>query len=249
MKRCSKCKRTYDDENYCPQDGALLQSYDSGGPTERLPENHPFSTKANTSMSLEQSLWSIQESLKQINNKLTNSFRFLKGEEQIYDAVAEAISKARHKIRIVRLGSRPIAPKEVLNALIERVKAEVPYEIVIVLDPHIPIGGFEAGHKILKDSFGEDEKLRKLYKPLVLETNEPICFDTLIIDNIYVGIGFIHITGREELQDAIMFQSTEVADNFVAWFDDVIKDNPNTVDYYEWEKRKGKKRRKRERKL
>lgn len=251
MKRCSKCKRVYDDKHlsYCPRDGELLRSYDSEAPTELLPENQRFSTKGNTPMSLKQSLWSIQKSLKQINNKLDNRFLFLKGKKQIYDAVAEAISKARHKIRIVRLGSRPIAPDGVLNALIERVKAGIPYEIVIVLDPNKPIGGFEDGHKILKDSFGEDEELNKLYKPLMLETKEPICFDTLVIDNVDVGIGFTHISGRKELQDAIMFHSIEVAGNFVAWFDDVIKGNPNTVDYYEWEKRKGKKRGKRERKL
>lgn len=247
MKHCPKCKRVYRDKNlsYCLDDGELLSAYDSGATTQPLPENHRSSTKVKTSMSLKQSLGSIQKTLKQINNKLDNRFLFLKGKKQIYDAVAEAINTASSKIRIVRLGSRPIALEGVLKALIERVKAGILYEIVIVLDPNKPIGGFEDGHKILKDDFGEDEKLNKRYRPWVLETNEPICFDTIIVDNVDVGIGFTHIPGREELQDAIMFHSTEVAGNFVAWFDDVIKGNPNTVDYYEWEKRKSKKRGKR----
>jgi hypothetical protein len=232
MKRCPKCKRVYDDDlYYCLQDRARLK-HDPEAPTIQLPP-----TEVSTSTSVTQSLLSIQKALKQINNRLTNYFLFLKGKDQIYEAVAEAISKAKRKIRIVRLGSRPIAPRAVLKALAKKVKAGKAYEIVIVLDPSKPIGGFEDGHDFLMNELGEKEGADAPYKPLVLVTNEPICFDTIIVDNEHVGIGFTHTAGQEELQDAMMFHSPKVARHFVDWFDGVIKGNPNTGSYYDWKKR------------
>lgn len=176
--------------------------------------------------------------LEQIINRLDNRFLFLNGTKQIYGAVVEMINKARHNIRIVRLGSRPAVSADVLKAIIKKVSREkVTYEIVIVLDPDISIRGFEKNHESFRKLLGGERRLNEPYKPFVLETSEPICFDTIIVDNTYVGIGFTHTSGVEDLQDAITCHNSEVADNLVRWFDNVIRGNDSTQSYYEWEQK------------
>lgn len=189
-----------------------------------------------TQSDLENALSPMQRALEQITNKLDNRFLFLNGTNQIYGAVVEAINKAKRNIRIVRLGSRPASSDTVLDAIKQKVSEGVTYDIVIVFDPSIPIGGFEDNHKSLRERFEANTRADERYKPYVLETNEPICFDTLIVDDTDVGIGFTHALGVEDLQDAIMFHNPEVAGNLVDWFDNVIKGNPSTKSYYEWKK-------------
>jgi hypothetical protein len=96
------------------------------------------------------------------------------------------------------------------------------------------MGGFEENHESLRERFGGNKGADDRYNPHVLETSEPICFDTIIVDNADVGIGFTHAQGVEDLQDAIMFHNPEVAGNLVDWFKNVIKRNPRTKSYYEW---------------
>jgi class 3 adenylate cyclase len=197
--------------------------------------------KVSSSMSLTQSdlenaLSPMRKALEQITNKLDNRFIFLNSTNQIYDAVIEAINKAKRNIRIVRLGLRPAAPRDVLNAIKQKVSEGVTYDIVIVLDPSKPIGGFEESHESLRELFGGNKGADERYFPYVLRTSEPICFDTIIVDNTDVGIGFIHASGVEDLQDAIMFHNPDVAGTLVHWFENVIKRNPNTKSYYDWKK-------------
>jgi class 3 adenylate cyclase len=210
----------------------VWQYFDEENQYLNKPSSKGRSAMPPTQPDLENALFSIQRALEQIANKLDNRFLLLKGTNQIYGAVVEAINKAKRNIRIVRLGSRPAASDEVLEALKRKVlEEEVTYDIVIVLDPSKPIGGFKDNHISLGEKFGANTGADERYNPYVLETNEPICFDTIIADDTDVGIGFTHAKGVEDLQDAIMFHNPEVARTLVDWFENVIKRNPRTKPY------------------
>jgi class 3 adenylate cyclase len=190
-----------------------------------------------TQSDLENALSPMRVALERITDRLENRFVFLNGPKQIYGSVVEAINRASHNIRIVRLGLRPSAPAEALSALERKVMVEeVTYDIVIVLNPLEQIGGFKDDNRILLEKFGTNAGARGRYKPWVLQTSEPICFDMIIVDNTDVGIGFTHASGVEDLQDAIMFHNPAVAGILVHWFENVIKGNPNTQSYHDWEK-------------
>jgi class 3 adenylate cyclase len=215
-----------------PEPETVWQYFDEENPYLNKPSSKGRSSMSPTQSDLENAMLSIQRSLEQITDKLDNRFTFLSGTKRIYGAVVEAINKAERNIRIVRLGSRPAASDEVLEAIAKKVlEDDVTYDIVIVLDPNRPIGGFKENHKTLREQIRANTGADKRYKPYVLETSEPICFDTVIVDKTDVGIGFTHALGVEDLQEAIMLHNPEVAGTLVDWFENVIKRNPNTKSY------------------
>ncbi len=147
----------------------------------------------------------------------------LEGKEMIYGAVVGAMKKAERSIKLVRLGMRPAVEIDVLREIADRVlnaSHPVGYDIVVVLNPKEPLGGFIQNHEdLLQLLIGAREGKHPRYNPYVLETDKPICFDTIIVDDSHVGIGFHHARGVEDLQKGIMFVNNPyMAKNFADWF-------------------------------
>jgi class 3 adenylate cyclase len=163
--------------------------------------------------------------------------RALEGKEMIYGAVVEAMKKAERSIKVVRLGIRPAVEIDVLKELSDRVLNEnhpVGYDIVVVLNPKEPLGGFIQNHEdLLQLLIGGHEGKHPRYNPYVLETDKPICFDTIIVDDSHIGIGFHHARGVEDLQKAIMFGNNPyMAKNFADWFVTQIMDQAVPFDVW-----------------
>jgi hypothetical protein len=157
----------------------------------------------------------------------------LEKKEEIYDIVAESISTARERIRVVLLETRPRIPDKVLAVLADRLQHEVTYEIVVVLNPKDRSGEFERSHTELWQVLKERKVKDPRYFLFVLETDKQICFDTLIVDEKDVGIAFTRSERQKELENAIMFRnSPDMAKKFADWFDRVIK--PQSIPFEKW---------------
>lgn len=167
-----------------------------------------------------QQIYSLKESF--LNSQL------LEGKASIYGAVIEAINKAEQNIRIVRLASRPAVSEDFLKALKERVEKNVRYDILVVRDPKDSSDEFKDNHRDLVRLLGD----AKGYHARVLDTDNPICFDTLIVDNKAIGIGYTPSERERDIEQAILFENQKMAGNFVRWFR-VIWDQAKPYD--EWE--------------
>jgi membrane protein implicated in regulation of membrane protease activity len=156
--------------------------------------------------------------------------------DEIYPAVTRVIGVANEHIRIILLESRPAPPDDVLEAIAERLhKKKVQYDLVIVLKPNsTDLGRYKDTHENLVrrlESRSQDAKER--YTLYVLETKKTICFDTLIVDDQHIGIGFTRFRAEKDVQNAIMFTNhPELAKKFAEWFDKMIV--PQSQLYEEW---------------
>lgn len=146
--------------------------------------------------------------------------------EEIYPAVTRVIGIAAEHIRIVLLESRPAPPDDVLEAIVERLdKGMVHYDLVMVLKPDSQdLGRYEETHKNLVNRLDlRSQEAKDRYTLYVLETKKTICFDTIIIDEQHIGIGFTRYRAEKDVQNAIMFKNhPELAKKFAEWFDKMI---------------------------
>jgi hypothetical protein len=157
----------------------------------------------------------------------------LEKKDEIYDAVAESITTAKERIRVVLLETRPRIPDKVLSAIADRLQHGVTYEIVVVLNPKDKSGEFERSHAELLQVLKERKLKDPRYFLFVLETDKPICFDTLIVDEKDIGVGFTRSERQKDLENAIMFKDRpDIAKKFADWFDRVIK--PQSIPFEKW---------------
>lgn len=159
----------------------------------------------------------------------------LRGPDSIYAAVMTAIFQAQQHLRVVRLGSRA-APAFVLEAIAKRVNSGVMYDIAVLLRPQdvseefVKTGrpspedlsrGFLQNHAQLVELILPD-KIR-FYRPRLIFTDKPVCFDVIIIDQQHIGLGFARYEAAEDFENAIFFKDTsKMAADFANWFVEVV---------------------------
>lgn len=224
----------------------FIQAYQYVGGNEPYINRRPptevylrgFPTKADLREIIEQSVEAIRHHLdaglgdvlsqteggfERLGRMLSSSLsaRSLKGRKDIYEAVSQVIREARDHIRIVRLGSRA-AESNIINALADRINDGVEYEVVILLDQHDASRGFMRNHRRLLMLI--DEGKAPNYRAHLLRADRPICFDVLIVDDKYVGLGFTRLGATGDLEAALLLQdaNNKIAQNFTEWFDRVI---------------------------
>lgn len=187
---------------------------------------------------LDKALKHLDARFRQLDSRLDQSLggRSLRGRDSIYAAVAAAISQAQQHLRAVRLGSRA-APAFVIEAIAERVNRGVVYDIAVIIRPQdvspelLATGrpgpqdaarGFLQNHAELLKLIHPDHL--SFYRPRIIFTDKAVCFDVIIVDRQHVGLGFTRYEMVRDLENAIFFQdTTEMAADFVNWFDDVIR--------------------------
>ncbi len=186
----------------------------------------------------------VSNELKGINSKLEELRGLLEQNlggqtlerEEIYPAVTRLIGLAKKRVRIILLESRPAPPDNVLEAIAERLfKKEVYYDLVIVLQPDSnDLGRYENTHKNLVQRLElQSQEAKARYNLHVLETKKTICFDTLIVDDQHIGVGFTRFQVERDVQNAIMFKNhPELTEKFAEWFDQMIL--PQSQKYEEW---------------
>lgn len=194
--------------------------------------------KSDFKQGIDEALRHLDARFRQLDSRLDQSLggRSLRGRDSIYAAVAAAISQAHEQLRVVRLGSRA-APDFVIDAIAERVNKGVVYDIAVILRPQdvskelIATGcpgpqdascGFLQNHAALLKLIARDKI--NFYRPRMILTDNPVCFDVILVDQQHVGLGFTRYEIVEDLENAIFFQNTpEKAADFVKWFDEVIR--------------------------
>lgn len=145
-------------------------------------------------------------------------------EGDIWDFVVEKVKTAQDRIRVVFLASRPPVPDEVLAAIADRLEHErdLEYEIALVHRPGDEMDMFQDNHDRLLKMLGRSGA-EKRYRVYPLQTDNPICFDTIIIDGRDVGIGFTRIASSNKIQNAIAFENKpDIVEKFNDWFERYI---------------------------
>lgn len=157
-----------------------------------------------------------------IKTAKSEGIRLLEGDE-IWTAVIEMVKTAKERIRVVFLASRPPVPDAVLEALASRIERQVEYEIALIHRKGDAMDLFHENHKRLLKKIQQSGAERR-YRLYNIEIDNPICFDTIIIDNNDVGIGFTRVASEKEIQSAIAIEDRPaVVAKFIDWFERYIK--------------------------
>ena len=222
--------------------GGFVSPYQYVGEDEPYIKRHPptevylrgFPTKTDVDELLGAALKNVVEHMDSGFEELKQtlhtalSARSLNDKKSIYEAMITAVKGARENIKILRLGTREAEPS-VIKALADKVNEGVDYEVVVLLDQNDPSRGFMKNHGDLLELINEDKK--RYYHPSFLAADNPLCFDVLIVDNKYVGLGFTRLDAAEDLESAILLQDTtdRIAKHFREWFDRVIKSRAEPI--------------------
>ena len=150
--------------------------------------------------------------------------RVVEGYENIYDAAIMELRKSESLIRTLVFANKPVAPERFFEAIVEHLKKHklVTYHVTLAFD--LTTITEDLWNIIERRTLAQrDAGIAERVRVTILNTNKPIGFDVIVVDDKYCGIALSAIPDPEiAKQVAIHFDDQpRVAKRIRAWLDNL----------------------------